>query len=194
VTQGQDAGRHHLIDIARVVSVLVVVIFHCLLYQIEVEDGQPRVVAWGPGVGWWIASWFFMIMPVFFVAGGFAHALVVDKMRARRTGYAHYLANRGRRLVGPLLLFVSFSALISTLGYWLVAPERSAELSRQFAQLLWFLTVYMLIVAAAPTMVALHDRSPLVPLVVLFLGAVLVDWWSFTAGNHEIRNLNLISV
>ncbi|MBK8459432.1 MAG: acyltransferase family protein [Micropruina sp.] len=188
----QGSARHHLIDIARVLSVLVVVIFHCLLYQIEVVASAPSIVPWAPGVEWWIASWFFMIMPVFFVAGGFAHALVVDKMRARGGGYAHYLASRGRRLVGPLLLFVSASALVSTAGFWFGHPERSVELSRQFAQLLWFLTIYLLIVAVAPALVSAQSRSPWVLLGLLFVGVVGVDWWSFSARSYELRNLNLL--
>ncbi len=36
--------RNHLIDLSRALSVVVVVTFHCLLYQIVVVDGRPQVV------------------------------------------------------------------------------------------------------------------------------------------------------
>lgn len=189
-------ARNHLIDLARAMSILVVVTFHCLLYQLQVVDGRPQMVPWAPQphAAWWTASWFIMIIPLFFIAGGFAHALVVDKLRAQQRGYTYYLASRAHRLVGPLLLFVGFCTVVSTAGAWFGPTALSIGLSVQFAQLLWFLAVYLVIVGVAPFMVSLHDRVPWLPLLVLGLVAVGVDAWSFAVGNFEIRYLNLLTV
>ena len=188
--------RNHLIDLARATSVLVVVTFHCLLYQLDVVDGLPVVVPWAPlpHAAWWTASWFVMIIPLFFISGGFAHALVVDKLRGQGRRYTYYLASRARRLVGPLLLFVGFCTLLSTVGAWLWPQAGAIGLSVQFAQLLWFIAVYLVIAGVAPFMVTLHDRLPWLPLVVLGSLAIAVDAWSFVAGDSELRYANLLTV
>jgi len=188
--------RNHLIDLARVMSVFVVVTFHCLLYQIVVVDGRPVVVPWAPlpHAAWWTASWFIMIIPLFFIAGGYANALVVDKLRGQGRGYTFYLASRAHRLVGPLLLFVGFATVISTIAAWFAPSGLGIGLSVQFAQLLWFIAIYLVIVGIAPLMVTLHDRLPWLPLVVPGVLAVGVDVWSFAAGNVELCYLNLLTV
>lgn len=189
-------ARNHLIDVARAASVFVVVTFHCALYQIVLVDGRPAIVPWAPqphGV-WWTISWFVMIVPLFFVAGGFAHALSVDRAAAEGRSYADYLAGRARRLVGPLLLFGGFATVLSTMGAWLVSAPQATDLSVQFAQLLWFLATYLVIVGIAPAMVRLHDRTPWLPLLGFGALAAAVDAWSFAAGEPELRYLNLLTV
>lgn len=151
--------RNHLIDLSRALSVVVVVTFHCLLYRIVVVDDLPTVLPWAPQphAAWWTASWFVMIIPLFFIAGGFAHALVIDRMRAEGRGYPYYLAARARRLVGPLLLFTGFATVLSTAGLAVLSGYQRRS-GGQFAQLLWFVAIYLVIVGVAPLMVTLHDR------------------------------------
>lgn len=186
--------RNHVIDVARAASVGVVVVFHGLLYQIGLVDGRPVVTPWAAPTFLYPLSWVLMIMPLFFVAGGFSHALVVDRLRARGTGFAYYLASRGRRLVGPLVVFVTISAALASGAAWLGRLEVASEFSRQLMQLLWFITVYLVIVAAAPTMVRLHDRFGVRVMVVLALAAFAVDAWSFAVADPALRNLNMVLV
>ncbi len=188
--------RNHLIDLSRALSVVVVVTFHCLLYQVVVVDDLPTVLPWAPQphAAWWTASWFVMIIPLFFIAGGFAHALVIDRMRAEGRGYPYYLAARARRLVGPLLLFTGFATVLSTAGAWLYSAEVSIGLSVQFAQLLWFVAIYLVIVGLAPLMVTLHDRFGAWPLAALTVLAAAVDAWSFAAGDPQLRYWNQLTV
>lgn len=194
MTSREPRPRNHVIDIARAVSVVVVVLFHGLLYQIRLDAGVPAVVPWAPGIVWWIISWFAMVMPVFFLAGGFAHALLVDRAERDGASYGHFLANRGRRLVGPLILFVTVAAAVATVAAWAGWAAEASAFSEQVMQLLWFVTVYLAIVATAPTMVRLHDRWGWPVPVVLGVAAAGVDAWSFAVGDHEIRNLNLLLV
>lgn len=188
--------RNHLIDLARALSVFVVVTFHCLLYRIVVVDGAPAMVPWAPlpHAAWWTASWFIMIIPLFFIAGGFAHALVVDRMRAQGRGYTYYLTSRARRLVGPLLVFAGFFTLLGTAAAWLWDAGASVALSVQFAQLLWFIATYLVIVGVAPLMVTLHDRFGVLPMLALTVLAVAVDAWAMASGTNDLRYLNLVTV
>ncbi len=186
--------RNHVIDVARALSVIVVVIFHTLLYRIRVEDGRVTVIPWAAPHWLYPLTWVLMIMPLFFVAGGFSTTLTVDRMRREGTSLGHYLASRGRRLVGPLSVFVTFCAVIATAAAWLGWLDAASELSRQLMQLLWFITVYLVIVGFAPRLVRLHDRFGAIPMIVLAVLAFEVDAWSLQAGRPEIRNINMILV
>lgn len=186
--------RNHVIDVARAASVAVVVVFHGLLYQVRLAGDIPEVVPWAAPRWLYPLTWVLMIMPLFFVAGGFGHALTVDRMRREGASYAHFLASRGRRLVGPLVLFVTFCTLIATVAAWAGLPGPAVTLSRALMQLLWFISVYLVIVAVAPAMVTWHDRQGVVPMLVLALLAGVVDAVSFTHGEPAWRNLNLLFV
>ncbi len=194
-TPASRPPRNHVIDAARAASVLIVVLFHALLYQVRLVDGRPVMTPWAPPHWpWWPLSWPFMIIPVFFIAGGYAHALVVDRTRATGASYGAYLAGRGHRLVGPLLLFVTVIALVSSAVAWAGWVDAAVEGTRALMQLLWFISVYLVIVALAPAAVTAHDRWRWRPLGVLFAAAAAVDAWSFAVEVFWLRNLNLLLV
>lgn len=179
----------------RALSVMIVVLFHGLIYKANIRsDGTIAIGQWAPPTFVFFLSWLLMAMPAFFVCGGFANALIVDKMRARGTGIAHYLANRGRRLTGGLTLFVTFFSLLSTVvasvGYYNMA----VQLSGQFMRLLWFISVYLVIVLFAPFLVSLHDRFGGWVIAVMLLAIVLVDRAVFAFGRHDIGQLNMFLV
>ncbi|MFT3875012.1 MAG: acyltransferase [Propioniciclava sp.] len=189
-----DRRRNHVIDLARACSVLVVVVYHTLVYRVKLIDGRPVLEAWAAPSWLYPLTWLLMIMPLFFVAGGFAHTLTLDRLRAAGgASVGHWLAGRGRRLVGPLMVFVTFCAVLFSAVTWAGWPD-AAEVSRLLMQLLWFITVYLVIVAIAPGMVRLHDRFGVAPMAVLAIAAAGVDAWSFAAGDYTVRNLNMILV
>ena len=173
---------------------VVVVVFHCLLYQIRLVDGRPAITPWAAPQSLYPLTWILMIMPLFFVAGGFAHTLTIERMWASGSGYAAYLAGRGRRLVGPVVVFVTVTAALASGAAWIGWLDEAAEFSRQLMQLLWFITVYLVIVAVAPAMVRLHDRFGAWVMVALGLAAAAVDAWSFAVGDAGLRNLNMVLV
>ncbi|HAM44074.1 MAG TPA: hypothetical protein DCM67_03485 [Propionibacteriaceae bacterium] len=184
--------RNHLIDLARVGSMLIVVIFHTLLWQILFVDGQIQIVPWAPGPVWWAISWICTIIPVFFVAAGYSNAVVVDTWRATSDAYAGFLTLRGTKLLGPLTLFVLVFTTIGSLAAWLGWPEQAAALSRQFAQLLWFLVTYLLLLAAAPLAVWVHDHWGGWIMLPLLAGVIAVDVAVRLTGNLELQWVNLL--
>lgn len=189
-----EARRNHTVDVVRAASVMIVVLFHALIYKASVHaDGTISIGQWAPPKIVFLLSWPLMAMPAFFVCGGFANALIVDKMHVRGTGFAHYLANRGRRLTGGLTLFVTFFALLGTVVSWW-RFDMAVTLSGQFMRLLWFISVYLVIVLFAPFLVRLHDRFGGWVLVVMLVGIVLVDRGVFAFGNHDLGQLNMFLV
>lgn len=190
-----EPRRNHAIDVARALSVLVVVVFHGFIYKASLKpDGTLEAGLWTPPTWVWALSWLLMSMPLFFACGGFSNALIVDKMQRRGTGFSHYLANRGRRLTGGLTLFVTFFAVIATVAAWAGYGLLAAELSRSLMFLLWFISVYLVIVLFAPLMVVLHDRFGAWVIVVMLLGIVVVDraWLGF--GRNDIGQINMFLV
>lgn len=187
-------SRNHLVDLARIGSVLIVVIAHTLLYQLSIDGGRVLITPWAPARIWWLISWFATIVPVFFVAAGFANAVIVDRATIQGATYAGYLVQRVRRILGPLSLYLAVSTVISTVPAWAGMLDEAVELSRRFAQLLWFLAIYLVILAVAPFAVRAHDRWGLLPMAPLLVAAIGVDWWSFAVDNHEVRWLNLVFI
>lgn len=186
--------RNVLVDAARVLSVAMVVIFHAGLWRVTRDDGRwsAHTMELGP-IGWY-GSWLLMVMPVFFLCGGYAHAIVIDKMRARGTGLGHYLANRGRRLVGPTTVFITFFTVPSTLAAWLGRREDAVFISHNLTKLLWFLVTYLVTVLVAPLMVAWHDRSRWSAPLALVAAGTAVDLWAMRLDNLDVRYLNLVFV
>lgn len=186
--------RNHLIDLCRIGSMLIVVVFHTLLWQVLLVDGRVVVVPWAPGPVFWAISWVATIIPVFFVAAGYANAVVVDSWRAGGDSYGRFLTVRGSRLLGPLTLFVAVFTLIGTVAAWAGFAGQAAELSRQFAQLLWFAVVYVLLLAFAPVAVAAHDRFGGWVMLPLLVGLIAVDVAVRLTGDQQLQWLNLAFV
>ena len=186
--------RNHLIDLARIVSVLVVVVFHTLLWVVAVPDGRLEIYPWAPGPVWWALSWIFTIVPVFFVAAGYANAVVVDKWRASGAPYSTFLVLRGGRLLGPMTFFFAAFTLVGTIAAWAGWPVEAAMLSRQFAQLFWFAVVYQLLLAASPLAVWLHDRFGGWAMLPLLLASIVVDVSVRSSGELSLQWLNLAFV
>lgn len=170
---------------------LIVVVFHSLLWQVLLVDGQVRVVPWAPGPVFWAISWVATIIPVFFVAAGYANAVVVDTWRRSGTSYGAFLTLRGSRLLGPLSLFMIAFTVAGTGAAWAGWLPQSAALSRQFAQLLWFAVVYQLLLATAPLAVWLHDRAGAWLMAALLAGVVVVDAAVRLTGQVSLQWVNL---
>lgn len=202
-------ARNHLIDVARVGSMLTVVLFHTSLYRFDLQDGQPVLILWEPEGAWRPLIWVLMFLPVFFVASGFANATTLDRMRDRGTSLGAYLTSRGR-IAGPLTFFITCLAGLATIAASIeslpaaIPPsypnasnlgsvDLAALLSSDFCALLWFVTVYLGLVLAAPLMVRLHDRWGRAGVIALAAAAAGVDWLSINVDN-TFRTINMALV
>lgn len=157
---GADRPRNHYVDLLRVVSIGLVVLGHWLMTSLSYHAGhfvQGVVLArigWGP----WLTLGF-QVMPVFFLVGGFANA---TSWAAHRTGgerWDTWLQRRVRRLLWPTTLFVAtaFSVVVGCrLGG--VDPSDLARGAWAISIQLWFLPVYLLLIALTPLLHAAHRR------------------------------------
>ena len=186
--------RERYVDFLRVLSLAVVMLGHWLMAVVEWRDGRlvsGNVLEAAPAARW--LTWVFQVMPIFFIVGGFSNtaswtAAVRDGRR-----YGEWLAGRLVRLARPVLAFaLVWSALGAGLAVAGVDP--AAVRAGSMAQPLWFLAVYVVVVAVAPAMVAAQQRWGWAAPVVLGAGVALVDLARWPLGVPLVGWANLALV
>jgi hypothetical protein len=189
--------RDRYVDLLRVGSLAVVILGHWLMaVPIAAADGTVRVtnvLALAPALR--PLTWLLQVMPVFFLVGGYAHA----KTLSRSGSYASFIRSRTSRLLRPAAVFAAVWLVIGTAA-GLAGLDHGGLIRlalRTVAQPLWFLGVYLGVVALAPAMWGLHRRlgrwAAVVP--VGLLGATaLVDVARFGGGHSSLAYLNLAFV
>lgn len=172
-------GRDRVVDLVRAVSLLVVAFGHWLLAGVWTDTvggvHVDHLLAVAPWTRW--LTWAAQVIGLFMLAGAYANATSWRNHLARGGGYGAWLAGRLLRLLGPTVPLVAFWVPAA----WLVGRSHLVDPSvlRQATQVVavpvWFLAVYVLLVAATPALVAWHDRAGLRAIAVLLGAAVAVE-------------------
>ncbi len=189
--------RNRYADLLRVIALGAVVYGHWLLTDITDTRGQLGgldalgYISWGR----W-GTLVFQVMPVFFLVGGYVNARswtahgggdpetpwipetrwMPGTPRTRWGPWARWVRHRAVRLLRPATVYVAVAvlavagarlagvslAVLATAG-WLVAFQ------------LWFLPVYLLLIALTPAMLAAHRRWGLAVPAVMAVAAAAVD-------------------
>ena len=190
------AGRDRYADFLRVTSIATVVLGHWTITAVgRSSDGLAtgNVLSATPWL--WLATWLFQVMPVFFFVGGFANMVSWQAMERRGGGYVEYLSGRIGRLLRPVLVFmIVWLALPLILGRLGLPAEQVELVGNVMGQPLWFLGVYLMVVALCPVMVRLHRRFRLWVPATLAAVAAAVDTLRFAAGLQQVGYLNLLVV
>ena len=152
--------RDRVVDFVRVAAVGVVVVGHWLLAAVTWDDDGVHGANLLASVPWthWL-TWAFQVMPLVFVAGGAANAASWASAQRKQQGYGDWLQGRLRRLVRPA------AALLGTWTVGLAVADAAGvdadvldAAARLIAMPLWFLAVYIPVVAVTPLSVAAHRR------------------------------------
>jgi peptidoglycan/LPS O-acetylase OafA/YrhL len=178
VARATPASRDRYVDFLRAFSILVVMFGHWLMAVVTYRSGQfagQNALESIPNL--WVLTWVLQVMPLFFFVGGFSNFRTVNSLNRSGTGYAGYLQTRVSRLLAPTLVFVVAWLLITPALKFLfdIPGDMFSLLTRVVSVPLWFLAVYIVVVALAPVMLKLHLRYRWGVLVVLALAAVLGD-------------------
>jgi peptidoglycan/LPS O-acetylase OafA/YrhL len=190
------ASRDRYVDFLRAFSIATVVLGHWLIAIIVWRDGRVSVQnAVGVTSGLWLATWVLQVMPLFFFVGGFSNLKTYEAMRRRRETYRDFMRARAVRLWKPTLVFVGVWAVIQ-LGLH-IADVGSDGLIRgsmlPFGPM-WFLFVYMGVIAATPVMLRLHRRFGVRAAGALAAGVIAVDVMRFALELEAVAWLNLALV
>lgn len=200
LARATPASRDRYVDLLRVGSLAVVIVGHWLMAVVVTgPDGSVRttnLLAVTPALQ--PITWVLQVMPVFFLVGGFSHATGLASVWRRGGGYADFVRARASRLLRPTAVFVAGWLVLATLIE--IAGHDTGLLrtaARTVAQPLWFIGVYLAVVALAPPMLRLHRRlgryAAAVP-VALGAGAAAVDLAYFGWQVPYLRYANVLLV
>ncbi len=151
-------SRDRYVDFLRVASLAVVMLGHWLMAVVVWADGRlqtSNILEVTPSARW--LTWLFQVMPVFFIVGGFSNAASLAAARRDGVTYGTWLGSRLRRLVRPVLAFAMVWTAVAAAMVAAGLHPRDLR-AGSIAQPLWFLAVYVVVVAVAPTMVAAQQR------------------------------------
>jgi len=146
------SSRNRVVDSWRVLAILLVVCGHWLAVSIWVKPDDSRhflnSLEWVPYAGW--LTWLFQVMPVFFLAGGYANARGLGKVAAGKQAVWDWVTQRARRLFTPVIpLLLLWVVLTQALGR--VLPADALHTGAVIATMpIWFLAVYLGLTALAP--------------------------------------------
>jgi fucose 4-O-acetylase-like acetyltransferase len=189
-------ARDFTIDFLRAISILAVAIGHWLVVVPSYVDGHfdgVNALATVPLMQW--LSWAFQVMPLFFIVGGFANAVSWRGAAAKGTTYAEWLRTRLVRLVKPTAaLLAVWTGLGVALRLSGVDPAFVQRVGWLVVVPLWFLAVYVVVVALAPAMLRFYERAGLLSLVMLGTLALIVDQLRFAGSFRGVEYTNFLWV
>ncbi len=145
--------RDRYIDLLRVASLATVVLGHWLMAAVTAGGSVGNLLAVVPELQ--VLTWALQVMPVFFFVGGFSHALSYRS----RPRYATSLRARLQRLLRPTMVFIGgWTAAALALRLTGADGGLTGVALRLVAQPLWFIGVYLAMVAFTPPLLRLHER------------------------------------
>lgn len=169
------AGRDRALDAARAVAMLAVAIGHWLVAEpvigaggLEVRDVLSDLPAAAH------LTWVFQVIPLFMVAGFAVGIPSWHRHRDDGGGAGGWVARRTWRLLWPTLLVVAFWTVLTQLGDHVVGVDDSLlAATRGIGLVVWFLAVYVLLLALLPALDRLADRVGTGRLVIAFAAPAL---------------------
>ncbi len=186
------AGRDRAVDAVRIASLVVVMFGHCALLLATIDTGGLHI---GNLLGELPAitplTWLAQVMPLFFVAGGAAGAY------GWRLGtpWGTWLFTRAQRLCRPVFWYLAAWSAGLLVARMVLGAESAEDLGREVVALLWFLGVYLVVLAFVPALTRLGTGCAVVLLVVsLLAGAAAVDGIRFAVGTDLSGVANFLIV
>ena len=187
--------RNLAVDLYRVSGVVLIVLGHWLAGSVTYRDGyfgRQNPLVDQPWTQW--LTWIFQAVPTFFLVAGYAGAVSWTHRRdtedvSRQTWLRHRLA----RVLGPTTVYVGLvSAIVVVLDLRHIAGSTLEYAGWAVAMHLWFLAVYLVVVALTPVAIAAQRRWGLLVPAVLAVGVVAVDAVSLGGHLPYLRLLNYL--
>lgn len=166
-------SRDRAVDVARLAALVVVMFGHCALLLATIDDGGVRI---GNLLGEIPAlapiTWLVQVMPLFFLAGGAAGAYGWHP----GSSWGSWLLTRAQRLCRPVFWYLAAWSVGLAVVQLTLGPRSAADLGRECVALLWFLGVYLVVLAFVPALTRLSTaRAVLILVTGLLAAATAVD-------------------
>ena len=170
--------RDLVIDLARFFCLALVVVGHTMMVSPVLHPDGTVTTENTLALQDWFEPiiWIFMVMPLFFVAGGITGLQSWRRLRAHGGTGLEFAQARLLRLIRPAaaLLAVMFAGLWAARLFG-VEPQVVELIVTGAGMPLWFLAAYLAAQLNIPLLAALHDRAPWLALAGLTSLVVAVD-------------------
>jgi hypothetical protein len=173
IAANTPVGRDRAVDVARLAALVVVMFGHCALLLATIDTRGLRI---GNLLGELPAiapiTWVVQVMPLFFFAGGAAGAYGWHA----GTPWGTWLFTRAQRLCRPVFWYLAAWSVVLLVARMVLGEESAAGLGRECVALLWFLGVYLVVLAFVPALTRLGTgRAVAVVVASLLATAAAVD-------------------
>jgi hypothetical protein len=196
IAKATPDDRLRSIDLVRTVSMLVVVVGHWLLALVWINSGGETEVGYALSESkvMQYMTWILQVMPLFFLAGGFSNARSYAAARNKGTPRREWLVSRMQRIIKPTLPVIAFWSLaVFTIGR--LADQEILQGAVLVATIpMWFLSVYLMAVMAAPFTLVAWEKWGVKTIVFGIFVAVLVDIIRIKFGVEWFGYLNFLAV
>ncbi len=191
----QAHPRDPYVDFLRALSLIVVVLWHWAFTILEWRDDGPHATSpLGFTRGLWLATWLFQVLPLFFFIGGYVHLKSWERAQTRGIKMHAFVLRRIRQLLIPATIvcfvWIALGSLIGTY-FNLQGVGRAVKL---VVSPLWFLAVYLCLVALLPLSLWLHRKVGMLAVIWLAGGAMLVDVIRFGKNIEAAGWLNMVLI
>jgi hypothetical protein len=188
--------RNRYVDLLRALSIMAVVLGHWLISAPYFLAGAPaysHLLELAPWSQW--LTWLFQVMPVFFFVGGFSNGVSWESARRKGLGYREWFDARTRRLIGPVMPLLLAWGLMVAVAHSNGVGDGMIRIGSKVALVpVWFLAVYIVVVALVPLTHAAWQRWGFVSVVVPVGAAALVDAAFFGVGWRALGWSNYLFV
>ncbi len=188
-----DAGnRDRAIDVARLSALVVVMFGHCALLLATIDSDGLRIGnILGEMPQLTPITWVVQVMPLFFFAGGAAAAYGWHP----GTPWGSWLVSRAQRLCRPVFWYLAFWTAALVAARVILGGASADRLGRECVALLWFLGVYLVVIAFVPLLTRIRSAGTAAAVVaVLVVVAAGVDQIRFAVGSAEAGVGNFLFV
>jgi hypothetical protein len=190
-------GRDRAIDVARLSALVTVMFGHCALLLATIDEGGLRIgniLGELPHLA--PITWAVQVMPLFFFAGGAAGAYGwhPDGSASGKT-WGSWLVGRTQRLCRPVFWYLAFWTAALLVARLTLGAESADRLGRECVALLWFLGVYLLVIAFVPALTRLRRPGGVAAVTAaLVVAAALIDQVRFAVDSADAGVLNFVVV
>lgn len=191
--------RDAYVDFLRAASLIVVVIWHwaftILTWESSGSQAGPHATSpLGFTHGFWLATWLFQVMPLFFYVGGYVHLRSWAKAQRSGRTLGAFVLRRIRSLVVPAaVVLLAWIAMGTAIGAYFNL-DGIGRVVKLVLSPMWFLAVYLMLVLLLPAALWLHERYGSLVLVWLGGAAMMVDILRFNFGYEAAGWLNMVLV
>ena len=159
VAETTKPDRDRAVDVARLAALVVVMFGHCALLLATIDASGLRIgnlLGELPAIA--PVTWVVQVMPLFFLAGGAAGAYGWHEGNPWGT----WLFTRAQRLCRPVFWYLAVWTVGLLVTRMILGADSAAGLGAECVALLWFLGVYLVVLAFVPALTRMRRvaRSP----------------------------------